>query len=276
MTGACSHEAPAGCFAPNTVLPSRDALARDPALGQSARDLATALVDGDLTAARRLLDADPALARTRIGDQYDMLVVALSSCRHEAVDLLLEKGAPADGARPGAPLIVALRANEPWYAERLLKAGASPNPTGDPLGPMSTAIALGSVGGVRLLLDGGADVNAHERTGNTALLTALDMDQFATAELLLARGADAWAIDTGGGNLGSSVTRPMVSTDKAQAAARDRLAARLPSIGWPSPVPTTAQVKALALEGAWPPAGARNARPVPADVLAIMRTNAAR
>jgi len=275
MAPGCSGTALSDCFAPGTVLPTRGDVSRDPRLGQSARDLAAALLDGNLTEARRLLDGDPALARVRVGEAYDMVVVAIASCRHEAVELVLAKGAPADGARPGAPLIVALRADEPWYAERLLAAGASPNPPGDPLGPMTTAIALGSAGGVRLLLDRGADINAHERTGNTALLTALDMDQFAAAELLLARGADAWAIDTGGGNLGSAVTRPMVSTDPAQAAARDRLAARLSSIGWPAPVPTAAQVKALALEGAWPPRGASGARPVPDQVLGIMRTNAA-
>ena len=270
MTASGAAPAAPNCFAPGTVLPTA---AEAP--GGTARALAEALLDGDLAAATKLLETDSALAKVRVGKDADMLVVALATCRHDAVDLLLDKGAPVNGLTPGVPLTVALRANEPWYAERLLKAGASPNPKNSPLGPITTAIALGSPGGVRLLLDHGTDVNARERTGNTALLTALDMDQFATAELLLARGADPWAIDSSGGNLGSSVTRPMVSTDPAQAAAQQRLAARLASIGWPDPVPDPRAVKALALDGAWPPAGARGARPVPAEVLDIMRANAA-
>ena len=113
-----------------------------------------------------------------------MLTVALASCDPGAVDLLLQAGAPADGVVPGVPLTIALRAQDSWFATRLLDAGASPNPRDNPLGPMTTAIALGSAGGVRLLLDHRADLAAMERTGNNALLTALDMDQFTIAELL--------------------------------------------------------------------------------------------
>jgi hypothetical protein len=274
MTAGCSTSAAERCFAPGTEVPTTQSVRADASLGQSTRDLATALLDRHLDGARALLTRDPRLATTRVGKDMDMLTVALASCEPKAVDLLLQAGAPADGLVPGVPLTIALRAQDPWFATRLLDAGASPNPRGNPLGPMTTAIALGSAGGVRLLLDHRTDLGAIERTGNTALLTALDMDQFAIAELLVARGADVWAIDSSGGNFGTSVTRPMVSTDPAQVAAQRRLAARLPAIGWPSPPPDPRAVRTMVLAGEWPPAAARGKGRVPDAVLAIMRRNA--
>lgn len=274
MTAGCSTSAAQQCFAPGTELPTRESVRADASLGQSARDLAIALLDRDLDTARTLLTRDPRLATMRVGKDMDMLTVALASCEPAAVDLLLQAGASADGVVPGVPLTIALRAQDPWFATRLLDAGASPNPRDNPLGPMMTAIGLGSAGGVRLLLDHRADLGATERTGNNALLTALDMDQFTIAELLVARGADVWAIDSSGGNFGTSVTRPIVSTDPVQASAQQRLAARLPSIGWPSPPPDPRAVRKMALAGEWPPAAAKGKGHVPEPVLAIMRRNA--
>lgn len=272
MTAACD-DGRAACFAPNTELPTPETVARDQRLGGTARDLASALFDGDLPRARGLLDRDPAVASTRIGSDADMLVVALATCSREAVELLIAKGAPVDGARPGAPLIFALRANDPWFAERLLAAGAKPNPAGDPLGPMRTAIGLNSLGGVRLLLDNRADPNAYERTGNRALHTAMNMETFRVAELLLERGADPWAIDSNGANFASALAQPMMTEDADEAAARRRLGERLARLGWPQPAPTPQAVRAMALAGEWPPANARGARPVPPEVVAIIRAN---
>lgn len=277
MIAGCGDGA-ARCFAPDTVLPQRAATLADPRLGKSARDLAEALFDHDLARARRLLDTDPALARVGFGVYFDMLVLAESTCSHDAVDLLLEKGAAADGVTPGVPLVYALRAEEPWYAERLLRAGAKATPAHDGAGPIRTAIELNSLAGVRLLLDFHADPNIAESTGNRPLHTALDMERFRIAELLLDRGADPWAIDVGGANLASSAHMPMLTVDAAEAAAQRRLAACAAKLGWPDPAPSPREVRGLALEGKWPPAAARakGAPPVPEYVLAIVRENAAR
>ncbi|MEG3175302.1 ankyrin repeat domain-containing protein [Sphingomonas sp. RB3P16] len=276
LMAGCSESA-ARCFAPDTVLPQRAATLADPRLGQSARDLAEALFDRDLPRATRLLDRDPALAKVGFGAHFDMLVVALSTCDHQAVDLLLAKGAAPDGVTPGIPLVYALRAEAPWFAERLLRAGAAATPARDATGPINTAIALNSLDGVRMLLDFHADPNVAERTGNRPLHTALDMERFRIAELLLDRGGDPWAIDVGGANLATSTHTPMLTADAAEAAAQRRLASRVTKLGWPDPAPSPREIRVLALAGKWPPAAARakGAAAVPARVLETIRPNTA-
>lgn len=272
MTIGC-QDARADCFAPGTDLPTRQATLTDYRLGRSARDLVEALFDRDLTRATTLLRADPALSRTPIGAHHDMLSVALATCEMPAVDLLLRAGAPPDGReRAGLPLRLALRAKDPDLAHRLLSSGASPNPAGSPSGPLRTAITLNSLGAVRMLLDFKADPDVMERTGNRPLHTALDMEHFRIAELLLDHRADPWAIDSGGANLGSAATSPMLTHDPEEAAAQARLAQRLSKLGWPSPPPTPRDVRHLARDGKWPPA-ASGAPAVPAPVLAIIRQN---
>lgn len=249
-----SGDARTDCFAPGTELPQRRETLADFRLGASARDFAEALYDGDLDRARGLLAADPGLARRRVGTRYDMLSIAVATCNPDAVDLVAHGGAPLDGVDDqGLPLRLALRATDPGLAHRLLAAGASPNPHGNPSGPLRTAIALNSLGGVRLLLDFRANPNVAEGTGNRPLHTALDMEHFRIAELLLDRGADPWAIDNGGANLGTAVSTPMLTDVLDEAEAQKRLAARAVRLGWPSPAPTPREVRAAALAGDWPP-----------------------
>nr|WP_243853057.1 ankyrin repeat domain-containing protein [Sphingomonas naasensis] len=205
-----------------------------------------------------------------------MLSVALATCRAEAVDLVIHGGATLDGVDDkGLPLRLALRAGDPGFAHRLLSAGASPNPRGNPIGPLRTAIALNSLGAVRMLLDFRADPNVMEATGNRPLHTALDMEHFRIAELLLDRGADPWAIDSGGANLGTAATTPMLTDSAEEAQAQHRLAARLAKLGWPDPAPSSRDVRAAAAAGNWPPAGAAGAKPVQPEVLALIKANAA-
>jgi hypothetical protein len=118
-------------------------------------------------------------------------------------------------------------------------------------------------------------MDAMERTGARALHVALDMDRFQIAELLLERGADPWAIDSGGANLGSSVAEPMLTKSPADEAAQRRLSQRVHAIGWPQPAPSSREVRQLAFSGEWPPAGARarGAPAVPAQVLRIIGSN---
>lgn len=279
MLAGCAGQASAACFSPGVDLPTRQTALRDQTLSGSARDLANALFDGRLDQARRLLRADPALARRRVGAYHDVLSVALATCRPEAVDLALRSGAPLNGLDDaGLPLRLALRAKDPGLAHQLLQAGASPNPRGNPSGPLRTAITLNALGAVRMLLDFGADPNVMEATGNRPLHTALDMEHFRIVELLLDRGADAWAIDSGGANLASSATMPMVTASRMEAEAQLRLAARLKGLGWPEPAPSPRQIRALALRGDWPPPAARaaGAAAVPPTVIAQISANADR
>ncbi|MDP5279639.1 ankyrin repeat domain-containing protein [Sphingomonas sp. DG1-23] len=276
MTMGCESDARADCFVQGTELPTRRDTLTDQRLGAAARDFAEALFDGNIERAGQLLRGDPGLARRRVGTHYDMLSVALATCRADSVDLVVRGGAPLDGVDDkGLPLRLALRAKDPEFAHRLLTAGASPNPAGSPSGPLRTAITLNSLGAVRMLLDFRADPNVMEATGNRPLHTALDMEHFRIAELLLDRGADAWAIDGGGANLGTAATTKMLTDSAEEGEAQRRLAERLKKLGWPEPVPSFRDVRAAAASGNWPPAAARaaGAAPVPPAVLALIKAN---
>ncbi len=269
LTMACSPQAMTACFAPGTTLPDRAAMLKAPGVGESVTVLVDALTEGDIPRVRALLVADPALAKVALGSGVDMLTLAVRSCDREAVDLLIEARAPLDGLGGGLPLTLALRARDPWFAERLLRAGARPNPAAAPTQPMRTAIGLNSLAGVAMLLDAGADPNLAERTGARALHTALDMERFRIAELLIDRGADPWAIDAGGANLATSAATPMMTDDVAEAAAQRRLTGRVAALGWPQPAPDPRAIRALALAGSWPPASAK-APPVLPAVLKLI------
>ncbi|QNA86394.1 ankyrin repeat domain-containing protein [Sphingomonas sp. So64.6b] len=256
-------------FVGGAALPTRKDVVGNLRIGSSAQALAEALFDHDLDAAQRYLARDPALASFRIGDTYDMLCIALATASTDALDLLIAHGAQVEGPA----LALAMMADDPAFAMRLLQSGAKATPADNPLGAMRAAIAANSIGGVRLLLDFGADLKAAGPTGTRSLQVALDMERFRIAELLLDRGADPWAIDASGANLGTSATTQMFTNVPEEAAAQTRLAQRALALGWPNPALTPGQIREAALAGDWPPPGVR-AAPVPADILALLTARA--
>ncbi|PZN94451.1 MAG: hypothetical protein DCF31_09500 [Alphaproteobacteria bacterium] len=248
------------CFAPDTALPRRDAVLAAAGAGTPAHRLLVAVYDGDLDTATTTIRTHPDLGRAPAGAPFtDPLSIAIATCRKPMVERLLAAGVPADppGAEP--PLLLALRANDPWFATALLKAGASANAgSGRDDRPLDAAILLGSLEKLRLLLDHGARLDHRDSLGATPLQTAIDAHRFAAAELMLARGADPWAADRSGGTLGWAVSRPALATDADDKAAHQRLAARLDDFGWPRPAPSPREVRDLAASGRWPPPHARH------------------
>ncbi|TRW17382.1 ankyrin repeat domain-containing protein [Glacieibacterium frigidum] len=259
MTSGCA-DAGAGCFIPETVLPKREAVMTRVDNGQAGRDLMAAVFDGDTATVGAMLARDPRLRNTQGGVLGDLLSVAIARCDKPMLTRLLASGVPADGPPANEPpLTLALRVTEPWFAETLLKAGASANRLTKAGGrPLDDAIVIGSAGAVRMLIEYGAKLDDRSSTGATPLQTALDGHRFAIAELLIARGADPWAVDNSGGNLGWAVSRPSLAQTAEDDAAHARLAAKLPAMGWPSPAPSPKEVRALVAAGRWPPARARN------------------
>jgi uncharacterized protein len=127
--------------------------------------------------------------------------------------LLLAPGCALFWEQPGTPLARAAHAGDLAAIRSLVAAGADPNEYdrggrtpldwaargGHGLGPhRCRGEAAGRLEVVSALIDGGADINAVDRradvlgasSGWTALHVALQHEQFATASLLLARGAD--------------------------------------------------------------------------------------
>ena len=85
-------------------------------------------------------------------------------------------------------------------------AGVSVNPQGA-VPPLLLAAREGRVNAVRYLLDSGADLNARDGSGNTALGEATFYSQTAVIKELLARGANVNARANGGTPLDIALTR---------------------------------------------------------------------
>src|SRR5687767_5564102 len=103
-----------------------------------------------------------------------------------------------DAGSSSDALYSAIRDNDRTRLDALLKEGASPN-AADPRGgatPLMYAAAVGSADTMKVLIDSGADVNAANSVGATALMwAATDADK---VRLLLARGADVKAVSQRG------------------------------------------------------------------------------
>jgi len=85
-------------------------------------------------------------------------------------------------------------------------AGVNVNPNSAPP-PLLLAAREGRVNAVRYLLDQGADVNGHDRSGNTALAEATYYAQIPVIKELLARGANINTLANGATPLDIALSR---------------------------------------------------------------------
>ncbi|KAK3244242.1 hypothetical protein CYMTET_46138 [Cymbomonas tetramitiformis] len=108
----------------------------------------------------------------------------------EVVRELLEKGAEVDAedGKGCTALTVALYCGQAGTARALLEAGAGVN-AGTGRRPVHAAAMMGTVEMVRELVEKGAEVDAEDREGRTALTVALAFGQEAAARALLEAGA---------------------------------------------------------------------------------------
>jgi uncharacterized protein len=84
-------------------------------------------------------------------------------------------------------------------------AGVNVNPHGAP--PLLLAAREGRVNAVRYLLDQGADVNARDNAGNTAMAEAAYYAQIPVIKELIARGANINALTSAGTPLDIALSR---------------------------------------------------------------------
>jgi ankyrin repeat protein len=108
----------------------------------------------------------------------DQLLTAVENGQLEDVSRLLKQGANANAADQYqlTALTWAAMKSQPAIARVLLAAGANPNPqpsTVAPAGfPLARAAGVGSLELVEILLDAGAQVNAKDKDGRTAIFKA--------------------------------------------------------------------------------------------------------
>lgn len=182
---------------------------------------------GDAAAVRAMLQQDAALAGARDENGLSALLNARYRGRTDVVEILRAAGAPLslwEAAAVGDVKLVsellqrnAAQAREyspdgfamahaaffapPEIVELLLARGADPNALSKnamALRPLHSAAASGNSRNVELLLKAGAEVNARQHGGWTALHAAAQAGNVEMARLLLAHGADANAAnDTG-------------------------------------------------------------------------------
>jgi ankyrin repeat protein len=112
---------------------------------------------------------------------------------------LLEQGITPDvrDSREITPLMYAAEAGSTTEMRILIQHGADVNAR-NAFGSTALMWSIPDVQKVRLLLDHGADVNIAAKSGRTALLMALSRPSPETARLLLANGADTAAVDKAG------------------------------------------------------------------------------
>jgi ankyrin repeat protein len=184
-----------------------------------AGDLLAAVKAGDADAVARLLGAEPDLAGAS-EDGISAVRVALYHHQAAVLDLLLQHSPPLDGLDHAAlgwtaelrldlardPELVRRRSADGFTALHyacffggapaagaLLVAGADPNAVADnamQVRPLHSAAAARDPEAVRVLLEAGADPDARQAGGFTALHAAAQHDDAATAALLLRHGAN--------------------------------------------------------------------------------------
>ena len=149
---------------------------------------------GDLDAVKTGLRTHPEwlTAHELSLDRNTPLGVAVRAGREEVVAWLLEKGAPLNPDVNVPPLVLAASRGRTPIGRMLLEHGASPDQVGFRHDNPAIAIAanFGHPRFVRLLVDWGAEIEATDIGGDTALMDASKRGQVECVEVLLDAGAD--------------------------------------------------------------------------------------
>jgi ankyrin repeat protein len=185
-----------------------------------SQDFFAAIHDNDLARVGQMLTADPVLAGARNANGVSAIMQARYEGRHELVALLRGKAGKLDVfeaatlgdvprlreilAADPAParsfsndgftaLHLATFFSQPEAADELLRAGSDVNAVAN--NPMKVAVinsaaASGRADIVKLVLRAGADPNARQQMGWTALHAAAAHDNVEMAQALLDAGAD--------------------------------------------------------------------------------------
>lgn len=231
--------------------------------GEAGRRIYDALIAGDAGALAAMLRADPSLAALQVrydqrgdrpdGQHGDLLTFAVTKCDAEMLATLLRAGVSPDGAERGRALEWALAADTPTMAEMLLAAGASPDPQKNGgRDVFSSVAATRNLGGAMMLVRHGLDQQWVDALGRGHLETAMAMEAFAIAAVLVDAGAPLWRVSQGGHMPVHSLLEPRLIADPSQDAAHRRLLERAQRAGMPWPPPPAKEVANRVAAGEWP------------------------
>jgi ankyrin repeat protein len=135
-----------------------------------------------------------------------------------AIVAQLARGADANQKDNGGftALILAARAGSVPAVQTLVRHGADANLRGglNDWTPLMHTIHKNQIGTARALLDGGADVNARGRSGETPLMMAAGYGYTPLVELLLEHGADPRANTPGGATVFSAAFGGVADIDR--------------------------------------------------------------
>jgi ankyrin repeat protein len=150
-------------------------------------DVFDAAAAGDLDRIVAHVDEDPSLVASTSGDGFAPLHLAAFFGRHDAVRLLLARGADPDvvgkGWMTGTPLHAAASARHAEVVGTLLEAGANPDVRqSGGWTPLHSAAHNGDAATLELLLAAGADVQLVNDDGATVLSLAEGSGEAATIE----------------------------------------------------------------------------------------------
>jgi ankyrin repeat protein len=180
--------------------------------------LTEAIRKGDAALVNELIDADQALLRAP--DNPTPILTAIYHGKNDIARLLVDRGAPVSFAEACAlgdlerveqqlatdpealhvlssdgypPLGLAIFFHHPDVARLLIERGAdvnTPAANAQRVAPVHAAAAACDHATMRLLLDGGADPNAHQQLDYTPMHGAASRGDVEMAKLLLEHGAD--------------------------------------------------------------------------------------
>jgi len=184
------------------------------------------------------------------------LMVAVRQLDMSMVKGLLKAGANPDGAKRWVPLSKAVTAYDLSFAKALLTAGANPDGLPSSSLPLAVAGLINSRQAVDLLLGAGANIDAKDAYGETAVITTAAANHFGMVNYLLDHGASIWTVTqlghTVAGLAGRTCLEDIIPAPEGVAECH-RLLDRLQAAHYPMPPPSLQDMLRLVKEGNWPP-----------------------
>lgn len=118
---------------------------------------------------------------------------------------------------------------------------------------VADAVTIKNIEAVSQLIREKKDVNTPDNRGQAPLLIAVSTQQFQIAEVLIDSGANIWAINTLGFNVGLFTYNSQVAEESPEGRAKNRVVEKLQAQGFPWPPPWHDETLKMVEKGNWPP-----------------------